>query len=154
MISLILSFLCYFLLLRSKSEYLWLQASDMTGFRMVLRLHWTSKSSDFVKDILQKSTFQAMRIQDLLKVLLSGLWTRQGLQNEAHRGSQGQSWTLIWILLQLLDAQRSHHYAREGPQNRLFLDFCKYSWVFCQILCYFWNAPLLSWIQIQVLADV
>ena len=82
-----MTFLCYFLWTTSKSEYLWLQASVMGGFRMVLRPQWTSKSTDFVKNILQKSPFQAIRIQDLFQSALerppdppgSAKWGPQGL---------------------------------------------------------------------------
>ena len=42
-----------------------------------------AKNSDFVKDILQKSTFQAIRIQDLVKTASGTLLDRVRPSNEA-----------------------------------------------------------------------
>ena len=44
---------------------------------------WTAKNSDFVNDILQKSTFQAIRIQDLVKTASGTLLDRVRPSNEA-----------------------------------------------------------------------
>ena len=56
----------------------------MIGSKLVLGGPRNAKNSDFVKDILQKSTFQAIRISDLVKTTSGPLLGRVEPPNEAH----------------------------------------------------------------------
>ena len=83
MVSLFFFFILFFFASTRRFDQLRLQARVVSGFGMVLRLQYTSKSSDFVKDILEKSTCQAIRIYDLFQIAFERLPARPGLQNEA-----------------------------------------------------------------------
>ena len=60
----------------------------MVGSKLVLEGPRNAKNSDFVKDILQKSTFQAIRMWDLVKSTCATLLSRVGALKGPKRGSQ------------------------------------------------------------------
>ena len=148
MVSLFFIFILYFFASKWKFEQLRLQASLVEGFRVVLRLQWTSKSSDFVKDILQKSTCKASS-----KVLLSGFQTAQVSKMELEGAPKAshepwfESSCTFWT-------PRGATWRSRRAAEQIILWFIKILISFSTDFHDFWNAPLLSWIQIQLPADV
>ena len=119
---------------RSKFECLKPKAGVLLGFRQVLKRPWASKSIDFARDILQKSTFSAMYVQDLFQSLLEShldrhepsKWNPRG----APRGSENPGFYVFAVFARRKQLHGSPRCSKR-PGERILFHF---SSIFGQIV--------------------
>ena len=113
-------------LIKRKCHRAILRATVLNGFQRTLRVPWTSKSSDFVEDILKKSGFQGLRLYDPFWSSVERLLDDAERPKWSHLGLQRSHKPMIFVFLTPLDARSGAHSPLEALKTQFFRFLSKF----------------------------